>query len=43
MSVGPGAMGLLWLWAIVAELGPGEHPEPQSRPAPDRHHDLPGP
>jgi hypothetical protein len=24
MSVGPGAAGLRWLWAVVAELGPGE-------------------
>jgi hypothetical protein len=31
MSTSPGAAGLLWLWAAVAELGPGD---PQSsRPA----------
>jgi hypothetical protein len=23
MSAGPGAAGLLWLWSVVAELGPG--------------------
>jgi hypothetical protein len=22
VSAGPGAMGLLWLWATVADLGP---------------------
>jgi hypothetical protein len=32
MNPGPGAAGLLWLWATVAELGPGDPAEP--RPAP---------
>jgi len=32
MNRGPGAAGLLWLWAVVAELGPGDPPEPPSRP-----------
>jgi hypothetical protein len=26
MNPGPGAAGLLWLWATVAEPGPGGHP-----------------
>jgi hypothetical protein len=46
MNRGPGAAGLLWLWAVVDELGPGDPPEPPSRPAPGRDHDLgwpPGP
>jgi hypothetical protein len=30
MTTGPGAAGLLWLWAVVAELGPGDRPEPES-------------
>ncbi len=34
MSVGPGAMGLLWLWASVAQLGPGDHPGPHPAPRP---------
>ncbi len=34
MNTGPGATGLLWLWAVVAELGPGDSPEPPSRPRP---------
>ncbi len=34
MTVGPGAAGLLWLWATVAELGPGDSPEPPSRTVP---------
>ena len=33
MSTGPGAAGLLWLWATVAELGPGDPPEPPPRAA----------
>ncbi len=28
MNSGPGATGLLWLWATVAGLGPGDPPEP---------------
>ena len=31
MNAGPGAAGLLWLWAVVAEPGPGA---PQSPPIP---------
>jgi hypothetical protein len=33
MSTGPGAAGLLWLWATVAELGPGDPPDPPPRAA----------
>ena len=34
MSTGPGAVGLLWLWAAVADLGPGRGPEhPAQAPA----------
>ena len=40
MNTGPGATGLLWLWAVVAELGPGDSPEPPSRPAPTRDHEI---
>jgi hypothetical protein len=46
MNRGPGAAGLLWLWAVVDERGPGDTIEPSSRPPPDRDHDLrrpPGP
>jgi hypothetical protein len=32
MNTDPGAAGLLWLWAVVAELGPGDPPEPQRGP-----------
>ena len=28
MNASPGAAGLLWLWAVVTELGPGGLPEP---------------
>jgi hypothetical protein len=38
MNPGPGAAGLLWLWATVAELVPGDPSEPPPRPAPDRDH-----
>ena len=31
MSTGPGAAGLLWLWAAVADLGPGGEPEQPPR------------
>jgi hypothetical protein len=27
MSTGPGAVGLRWLWATVADLGPGSEPD----------------
>jgi len=27
MNTGPGAAGLLWLWAMVAELGPSDPAE----------------
>jgi hypothetical protein len=46
MNRGPGAAGLLWLWAVVDGLGPGDPQEPPSRPAPDREHGFrwpPGP
>jgi len=35
MSAGPGAAGLLWLWAAVADLGHGDDQErrPAQRPA----------
>lgn len=36
MNPVPGAAGLLWLWATVAELGSGAPPEPPPHPAPDR-------
>ena len=32
MKRGPGAAGLLWLWVTVAELGPGDPPEPPVHP-----------
>jgi hypothetical protein len=36
MTTGLGAAGLLWLWAVVAELGPAEPPGPPSRPGSNR-------
>jgi hypothetical protein len=42
MTTGPGGAGLLWLWAVVAELGPGGPPDPPPRPAPDGDHDWSG-
>jgi len=32
MNTAPGALGLLWLWATVADLRPGGEPEPAARP-----------
>ncbi|HEY2307332.1 MAG TPA: hypothetical protein VGI05_15760 [Streptosporangiaceae bacterium] len=37
---GPGAAGLLWLWSVVAALGPGDPPDPPSWPALNRDHDF---
>jgi hypothetical protein len=34
MNTSPGAAGLLWLWAMVTELGPGGPPEPRPAPHP---------
>ena len=33
MNTGPGAAGLLWLWATVADHGRGDDPERPSRAA----------
>jgi hypothetical protein len=37
---GPGAAGLLWLWSVVAELGPGDPLDPPSWLALNRDHDF---
>jgi hypothetical protein len=33
MTTGPGAVGLLWLWATVADYGRGDDPERPFRAA----------
>jgi hypothetical protein len=40
MSAGPGAAGLAWLWAMVADHAHGNGPECLPCPAPGRDHDL---
>jgi len=38
VSISPGGMGLLWLWATVADLGSGAEPErPADAAAEDNH------
>ena len=37
-GAGPGAAGLLWLWATVADHGPGAGPVGPSRPAAGQDH-----
>jgi hypothetical protein len=32
VNTGPGTAGLLWLWAVVAELGPSDPQNPPPAP-----------